>query len=281
MSVHSNNRLLPIGEFAAATQLTAKALRLYDEQALLRPAVTDASSGYRYYYTHQVAEGRLIRSLRDMSLSLAEVAQVLEAESGMRALLLREFLLEAELRLARERTAYQSALLMMNGRVVTPSEPIEDIALMAQRVSIWEFTADRQSFNERYLVAQAAALRKLSAVGLEISAAVSCILLEPLTDEETRLELRIPIAFAESQNPSEVTTRYVPARRCAIVNTSGASTRDGFAASIDAIFDWFDRRAVHAFGHPEILLADSDQRANTTVRWAFVSGEHPGSEKWA
>lgn len=271
MSAHDNNRLLSIGEFAAATQLTAKALRLYDEQALLRPAVTDASSGYRNYRAHQVADGRLIRSLRDMGLSLAQVAQVLEAERGLRELLLREFLLEAELRLARERTAYRSALLMMNSRVITPSEPIEDIALMPQRVSIWEFIADRRSFIERYLSAQAAALRNLNALGWEMPATASCVLVEPLTDEETRLELRIPIASSDSQNPPEVTTRYVPARRCAVVSTSASSSRDGFTSSIDAIFDWFDRRGVHAFGQPEVLLADSDQYATATVRWAFMS----------
>lgn len=40
--------VLSIGEFARASGLTAKALRLYDELELLRPAEVDQSNGYRY-----------------------------------------------------------------------------------------------------------------------------------------------------------------------------------------------------------------------------------------
>jgi DNA-binding transcriptional MerR regulator len=104
-----DSKTLSIGEFAAATQLTPKALRLYDEQGLLRPAKT-TGSGYRVYAVEQVSVGRLIRALRDMSLSLAQIAQVIEAESLQSEMLLREFLIEAEQRYARERRAYQSAV---------------------------------------------------------------------------------------------------------------------------------------------------------------------------
>ena len=41
--------LLPIGQFAAASQLSHKALRLYAERGLLPPAWVDPDSGYRYY----------------------------------------------------------------------------------------------------------------------------------------------------------------------------------------------------------------------------------------
>ena len=40
-------RLLSIGAFAQATRLSPKALRLYDELGLLRPARVDEWTGYR------------------------------------------------------------------------------------------------------------------------------------------------------------------------------------------------------------------------------------------
>ncbi len=40
--------VLTIGEFASASGLTAKALRLYDELELLTPAEVDQRNGYRY-----------------------------------------------------------------------------------------------------------------------------------------------------------------------------------------------------------------------------------------
>ena len=47
---------LSIGEFAARTGLTPKALRLYDKRELLCPADMDPSTGYRRYSVDQVAE---------------------------------------------------------------------------------------------------------------------------------------------------------------------------------------------------------------------------------
>jgi DNA-binding transcriptional MerR regulator len=41
--------LLPIGRFSQLTRLTIKALRLYDELGLLRPAYVDPDTAYRYY----------------------------------------------------------------------------------------------------------------------------------------------------------------------------------------------------------------------------------------
>ncbi len=39
--------MLTIGEFATATGLTAKALRLYDDLGLLAPAEVDPRNGFR------------------------------------------------------------------------------------------------------------------------------------------------------------------------------------------------------------------------------------------
>lgn len=73
----SARQLLTIGDFARQTRLTAKALRLYDETGLLRPAGVDPSSGRRRYGTCQIRGGRLIGMLRGADLSLAEIRLLL------------------------------------------------------------------------------------------------------------------------------------------------------------------------------------------------------------
>jgi DNA-binding transcriptional MerR regulator len=65
--------LLPIGQFAAASQLSHKALRLYAERGLLSPAWVDPDSGYRYYRTEQLRSATLIALLRRAGVPLAEV----------------------------------------------------------------------------------------------------------------------------------------------------------------------------------------------------------------
>ncbi|WP_433348719.1 MerR family transcriptional regulator [Micromonospora sp. CA-111912] len=68
--------LLTIGAFARAVRLTPKALRLYDELGLLRPAAVDAESGYRLYAPEQVEQARLIAALRRIGMPLAEIRTV-------------------------------------------------------------------------------------------------------------------------------------------------------------------------------------------------------------
>jgi DNA-binding transcriptional MerR regulator len=65
--------LVPIGQFAAASQLSLKALRLYDENGLLPPVRVDPDSGYRYYRVEQLGQATLIRLLRRAGMPLGEI----------------------------------------------------------------------------------------------------------------------------------------------------------------------------------------------------------------
>lgn len=69
---------LSIGEFARRTRLTPRALRIYDRNGLLTPALTDASTGYRRYGTGQIRTGQLIGLLRGADLGLADIQLVLD-----------------------------------------------------------------------------------------------------------------------------------------------------------------------------------------------------------
>lgn len=67
---------LSIGEFAKASGLTPKALRLYDELGLLPPAQVDPRSGYRSYDRRQLDRARLVAWLRGLGMPLARIRVV-------------------------------------------------------------------------------------------------------------------------------------------------------------------------------------------------------------
>lgn len=69
--------MMSIGEFAAMTGLSAKALRFYDEKDVLRPREVDEVTGYRRYGAGQVRQAATIRLLRDMGMPIAQVREVL------------------------------------------------------------------------------------------------------------------------------------------------------------------------------------------------------------
>lgn len=71
--------LMTIGDFAREAGLTPKALRLYDDLGLMRPAEVDPHSGYRRYSHRQVERARLVATLRLLGMPLARISQVLDA----------------------------------------------------------------------------------------------------------------------------------------------------------------------------------------------------------
>src|SRR6202012_4423722 len=68
--------LMTIGEFAARTRLSPKALRLYDRLGVLPPAPTDPGTGYRIYRGDQVGQARLIALLRRIDMPLPVIAGI-------------------------------------------------------------------------------------------------------------------------------------------------------------------------------------------------------------
>jgi DNA-binding transcriptional MerR regulator len=69
--------LMAIGEFARQARLSQKALRHYDELGLLAPARVDPGSGYRFYRPDQLEQARLVASLRQIGVTLAEIKVII------------------------------------------------------------------------------------------------------------------------------------------------------------------------------------------------------------
>jgi protein phosphatase len=78
--VHETD-LLTIGAFARASRLSPKALRLYDELELLRPARVDPDTGYRFYALGQLRRARLVAWLRRLGMPLTLIREVCDLES--------------------------------------------------------------------------------------------------------------------------------------------------------------------------------------------------------
>lgn len=83
------DHLLSIGALARAGGPPVSALRYYDAAGVLRPAHVDPATGYRWYTAGQVHTARLIASLRQAGLPVAEMVAVLEAPDRAQTLLAR------------------------------------------------------------------------------------------------------------------------------------------------------------------------------------------------
>lgn len=268
MSASTAQRFLSIGEFAAATQLSPKALRIYDEQRLLTPARIDAATGYRLYRSDQVPAGRLIRTLREMGLSLPDIASVVSSRGSGAEAVLAQLAHELEHRYAREKRAYQKALLLLHDAPRASSPEITEQARAAMTVLVRPFMASRYDFVEKRRAEEQIAGELAAQAGLTLLAKGACSLLDPLSDDEGRLELVIPVAMP-AKLPNGLTLRQLPAASCAVItSTARHSHASEFAGALDALFDWFDRHACRAI-EPALVTIETDAELRTTIAWAF------------
>jgi effector-binding domain-containing protein len=70
--------MLKIGDFSRLSQVSIKALRLYDQLGLLKPTKVDDSTGYRYYSAIQLPRLHRILVFKELGFSLEQIGQLLD-----------------------------------------------------------------------------------------------------------------------------------------------------------------------------------------------------------
>jgi DNA-binding transcriptional MerR regulator len=81
-TVQPAQQLMTSGEFAFLTRMSRKALRLYDDLGLLRPAQVNPTSKYRSYAAEQLETAKRITTLRSLGMSLESIGELLRAWDG-------------------------------------------------------------------------------------------------------------------------------------------------------------------------------------------------------
>lgn len=66
--------MIKIGEFSQLSQVTVKTLHHDDEMGLLKPAHIDAFTNYRYYTVEQLPRINRIMALKELGLTLEQIA---------------------------------------------------------------------------------------------------------------------------------------------------------------------------------------------------------------
>ena len=72
--------MIRIGLFSKLSQVPVKTLRYYDNIGLLEPAEIDRFTSYRYYSITQLPRLNRILALKDLGLSLDQIARLLAEE---------------------------------------------------------------------------------------------------------------------------------------------------------------------------------------------------------
>ena len=126
--------MLKIGEFSKLGQVSPKALRLYDERGLLRPAWIDRFTGYRYYNADQLATLHSILALKDLGFSLDQIGELLAGETDPQAL--GQMMRERQRDLSRHIAAEEARLMRVQARLrqIERADPLPQHAVVLKPV---------------------------------------------------------------------------------------------------------------------------------------------------
>jgi DNA-binding transcriptional MerR regulator len=244
--------LLPIGAFSAATQLSAKALRLYAEYGILPPAKIDMETGYRYYRADQVHQARLVRLLRELDMPLAEIAKILVRPEALDERL-KQHMSYLSLRHKQQQAAYRAAHALLYPKPTAEAPVITRRTLSATPVLTHSFEADSNTLLPR---AHALLLQVCHEIGEHAVDRSACFIHPPATlsiNDEITAELCVPFDQTAG-SPTTGVTRNWSAQALASMKVSMHDDVPDWIAASDALFDWFDRNGVSLQHAPLIFI---------------------------
>ena len=268
----SDTDLLPISNFSRMTLLSAKALRLYDQLGVLKPAHTDPGSGYRYYRSHQLREANLIRFMRRMDMPLTVIREVLASSPEEAERLVEEYLRRLEARATRARLTIPNLVSALHDDQTLWIPEIYVRTVQPQPIvstSCWTMV---DGLDQQVRIS----LDRLHAFIREQGATPAGkpfgIYHGQVSEEDGGpVEVCVPVG-QELPGAAEIGARVLPDGQLACVVLRGNACR--FPAVLngyDALYDWIEYNGYEADGPPyEIWRSGRDERwAELEIAWRF------------
>ncbi|MFE4174534.1 MerR family transcriptional regulator [Streptomyces sp. NPDC056909] len=255
--------LLTIGEFAARSRLSPKALRLYDRLGLLAPARVDTVTGYRWYREDQVERARLVALLRQLDMPLARIAEIVVLPGDRAADAVAAYWTDVEERHARQSTVAGHLRDRLSGRrthmyeirtVDVPEQAVltERRHLLADELPRWIPSAfDRLT---------KAAAECGGVAGIPFVAYYAEVSLDSDGPAETCVPVA-DVAAAEAYAAAggrTATLRVEPAQRLAYTRVTKAQVaHPQILSAFEAVEEWIERQGLTVSGPcREIYFAD-------------------------
>ena len=271
-----------IGEFSTITGVTIDTLRHYDALGLFKPANVDPFTGYRYYSATQLVSLHRILALKEVGLSLEEIARVIqdkltneELRGMLKAQLIRA---EEETRAAQLRQERILARLQsLNLEADMPAyevnlKPVEPLTIAAIREVVPTLEQMPQRCSEMFDAIE----RWVRANNLSLGPSMSIYYNEGFVREDIDTECAFILpgsdpARIESPDAPIQVRQLDPAPLIAstIATDDFYKKPGGLLPAYNALAQWIEQNGYRIAGPPRELFYGSAQRGDLTAEVQF------------
>jgi DNA-binding transcriptional MerR regulator len=259
--------MFTIGDFAAFGQVSARMLRHYDALGLLRPAVVDEATGYRFYSADQFSRLNRIVALKGLGFSLQQVGEIVDAKLSaeeLRGMLrLRQAQLEDELARSSARLTSVEARLRLIER--EGHMPTDDVVLKRiAPIQVAELSAISPSYDGADIGPVLQPLfgqlfERLGAAGLDPCGSPVAYY-EDAGNDTIRVHAAVPVGNSKA---AEVDLRELPelAQAATIVHHGDMAEAE---RSMQTLARWIEDNGYrsHGYAREVTLQFDPDNPAN-------------------
>ena len=214
--------MLKIGEFSRISQVTVKTLHHYDDIDLLKPAHIDQFTNYRYYSIEQIPRIHRIMVLKELGLSLEQIAIMIDSNLSTEQLIRMLALKEAEVQQRIDEEEARLARIRFHIRQIDMEDEMSQLDIRIKKVEpvralTIRFLAKTHDDigNMVQEVTQALFKHKLLQNGQQTSPGFQIVYAKEYTQHNVDNELVFPIPDTWQDNielstPGTLTIREVP-----------------------------------------------------------------------
>lgn len=256
-----------IGEFSKIARVSGRLLRYYDEIGLLHPQSIDPETGYRYYSAQQLPRLNRILVLKELGLSLENIARLLDQQTSveeMRGMLaLRKAQIEQSVHEEMERLHFVESRLQQieqHGQIQEPDVILKAVAA-SPFLGLRDILADLDAI--QHLV-RSIAVTVPTLVGRNSLGPIAVIIHSPMYEPEA---LDVEIGYLLTQNgPSSVALsehRRLTVRTLPAIETMATLVHVGRVSdshrSYAALASWIEHHGWQMSGAGRELLLQLPQ----------------------
>ena len=266
-----NSAVFSIGDFARATQMSAKMLRHYHQIGLLEPADVDPDTGYRRYTTEQIPVAQVIRRFRALEMPLERIQAVLSApDLDARNRLISEHLDQLVVELTRTQSAVTSLRDLLDAPPAPQDANISDRRVEETPVAAITATINLEDVDAWYRGAIGELYGTVKALGVAEHGPPGGIYSNDLFADERGLATVFLPSVGELRPPGRVAFTVLPAVELATIVHSGS--HDEIDRSYGALASYVARHAIAVDGpiREYYLLGSHD--TNDELEWRTEIG---------